>query len=64
MQRLYHGCFLKNADGTNRIIAPGEKCLVATDKCFWKDPSDVVNRVKTRSQVKNEPAVEFKTFDN
>ena len=41
---------LKNADGTNKIIAAGDKCLVATGKCFWKDPSDVKHGVKTRSR--------------
>lgn len=62
MDRLYHGCMLKNAGGTNRIIDAGEKCLVMTRKCFWKDPSDVKNKVKTRSQTENEPTVDFKTF--
>ena len=33
----------KNADGTNKIIGPGEKCLVPTDKCFWKDRQDIKN---------------------
>ena len=50
MDHIYHGCFLKNADGTNKIIAAGDKCLVATGKCFWKDPSDVKHGVKTRSR--------------
>lgn len=60
MDRLYHGCMLKNADGTNRIIDAGEKCLVMARKCFWKDPSEV----KTRSQTENEPNIDYKMFDN
>ena len=34
---MFVSCMFKNADGTNRIIMAGEKCLVPTDKCFWKD---------------------------
>lgn len=59
MDRIYQGCFPKNTDGTNRIIAEGEKYLIPTNKCFWKDPIDV----KTRLQAKNEPHVNFKGFD-
>ena len=33
-QRIYHGCFYKNADGTNKIIKTGDECLVSTDECF------------------------------
>ena len=25
MDRIYHGCMTKNADGTNRLIGPDEK---------------------------------------
>ena len=31
-QSIYHGCFYENADGTNKIIKAGEKCLVPTDE--------------------------------
>ena len=62
MDRLYHGCMLKNADRTNKIIAAGENGILPTHKYFWKDPSDVKNKVKTRSQTENEPTVDFKTF--
>ena len=51
-QRIYHGCFYKNADGTNKIIRAGEECSVPTGECFWKDPCDVKNGVKT-SHVQN-----------
>ena len=36
MSRIYHGCFRKNQDGTNRIIAKNERCLIATLRPFWK----------------------------
>ena len=62
-QRIYHGCFYKNADETNKIINAGEKCSVPTDECFWKDPCDVKNMVKTRSRAKNKPVVTLKDFN-
>ena len=30
MDRLYHGCMLKNADRTNKIIAAGENGILPT----------------------------------
>ena len=41
MDKIYHGCFYKNADGTNKIIVARKRCFTPTDKCFWKDPNDV-----------------------
>ena len=32
MNRIYHGSFTKNADGTNTIILAGERCLCPTSK--------------------------------
>ena len=65
MDKIYHGSFPKNADGTNSIIAAGEKCVVATNKCFWKEPCDVVKHgVKTRSRAYTEPSVDYKSFDD
>ena len=63
VQRIYHGCFYENADGTNKIIKAGEKCLVPTDECFWKDPCDIRHGVKTRSHAKNEPKVTLRDFN-
>ena len=51
-QRIYHGCFYKNADGTNKIIKTGDECLVPTDECFWNDLCDVKHGVKTRQGKK------------
>ena len=41
MAFIYHGCFTKNADGTNKFIGPGDKRPTPTAQCFWKDPKDV-----------------------
>ena len=59
---VYHGCFTKNADGTSKLIGPGQKCLIPTAKCFLKDPEDVRSGVKTRSQLKNQPTVSIEDY--
>ena len=51
-------CMLKNADGTNKVISGNEN-----NKCMWKYPTDVPNRVKTRLKAKNEPPVGYKEVD-
>ena len=58
MAMSYH-----NADGTNKVITGKEKCITPTDKCMWKYPFDVPNRVKTISETKNEPTVDYKEVD-
>ena len=49
MALIYHGCFTKKADGTNKLIGPREKCLIPTAQCFWKDPKNVRSGIKTLS---------------
>ena len=49
-EKIYHGCFTKNRDGTNKLITKGEKCLIPTNKPFWKYFEDVPDEVKTRKQ--------------
>ena len=63
MDRINHGCVYANADGTRKIIANGENCLVRTNKCFWKDPVDVVTRVRTRSMTKTKRCVSMHAFN-
>ena len=50
MADIDHGCFRKNVDGTNRIIANDEKCLVPASRAFWEYIEDIPAGVKTRSQ--------------
>ena len=62
MELIYHGCFTKNADGTNKPIGPGEKCLTPTAQCFQKDPKDVRSGVRTCSQLDNQPTVTIEVY--
>ena len=38
MNRIYHGCFTKNADGTNKIILAGENVLSQLPNVFGISP--------------------------
>ena len=66
--KVFHGCFNENRDGTNRVIAPGEKCITPTSEPFWKYPEDIFASVRTRSQEqkyqqqKNLPKPNFKNI--
>ena len=64
MELIYHDCFTKNADGTNKLIGPGEKCLTLSAQCFWKDPKYVHSGVKTRSQSANQPTVSSEDYEH
>ena len=64
MDRIYHGCWLKYSNGTNKIIDRGEKCLTPTNKYLWKDTSDIINTIRARFQLKNEPTAHWKTIDS
>ena len=53
MDLIYLHRFTKNADGTNRLVARYEKCLLPTNDYFWKDPVDIKNKSgKTRETTK------------
>ena len=47
---LYHGCGAFYYDGTLPLISKRGGCSIPTGEPFWKDPEDVTNSVKTRSQ--------------
>ena len=58
MNGIYHGCFMKNAVGINKIILADERCFFPTSKPFWKFPEDIkAMGVKTLSQTKNASSV-------
>ena len=54
---------IKNADGTNKIFDPGEKCLTPTAQCFWKDPQDIISGVKTCSQASKQSTVSIQDYN-
>ena len=62
MANIYHGCFRKNIDETNRIIANGENCLVPTSRAFWKYIEDIPPGVKTGSQYTKQKVVDQRIF--
>lgn len=56
-QKIYHGCFLKNKGGTNKLIEKGKNCISATTNLFWKYLEDIQPGVSTRSQEKKQKKV-------
>ena len=60
---IYHGCFTKNRDGTNKLLLEGENCLYPTNNPFWKYPEDIATGVKTRSQEKKQKRVTNKRYE-
>ena len=61
-EKIYHGCFTKNRDGTNKLIRKGEKCLIPTKKPFWKYSEDVPDGIKTREQEKKQKKITSKFY--
>ena len=51
-EKIYHGCFTKNRDVTNKLIEKDKACITPTNNPFWKYPEDVHSSVRTRSQEK------------
>ena len=64
MDRVYHSCAYVNLDGTPKLIAKTEKCLIPTNKCFWKDTCDTRAKIKTRTMTSSEKAASLKTINN
>ena len=61
-EKIYHGCFTKNRDGTNKLIEKGKACITPTNNPFWKYPEDVHSGVRTGSQEKNQKKVRSGDF--
>ena len=64
MDRVYHGYAYVNLDGTRKLIAKNEKCLIPTNKCFLKDTCDASTKIKTRAMTSSEKAASLKTINN
>ena len=45
--KIYHGCFYKNEDSTNKLILKGEQCLMPTNNPFRKSLMHVPDIVCT-----------------
>ena len=54
MSPIFHGRFIKIADGTNKIIGNNEACLTPSSRPFWKYIEDITDGVRTRSQHKRQ----------
>ena len=61
--KIYHGCFYKNEDSTNKLILKGEQCLMPTNNPFWKSLMHVPDIVRTRSQEIQQKTVSVSDFN-
>ena len=65
MEKIFHRCMTKYADGANKFIGPCEQCLIPTSNPFWKRPQDIKNcGVKTRSCTQKEPIASLEDYNN
>ena len=64
MDEIYHDCAKRNKDGSHVLIKKDEKCLIRTTGCFWKDPHDVINCVKTYSQTEKQKIIGWRSMMN
>ena len=62
-EQIYHECFTKDRDGTNKLIQKGKACITPTNNPFWKYPEDVHGGVRTRSLEKNPKKVKSRDYD-
>ena len=61
-EQIYHGCFTKNRDSTNKLTEKGKACITPTNNPFWKYPEDLHSGVETRSQEKNFKKVKSRDY--
>lgn len=61
--KIYHGCFYKNEDSTNKLILKGEQCLMPTNNPFWKSSMHVPDIVRTRSQEIRQKTISVSVFN-
>ena len=64
MDQIYHGCAKEYKDGSQLLIKKDEKCVIGAADCFWKDPHDVINCLKTCSQTEKQKIVGWKSMMN
>ena len=64
MDEIYHGCAKGYKDGSHVLIKKDRKCLIPTADCFWKDPHDVINYIKTHSQTEKQKIIRWKRLMN
>ena len=60
MDKDYHSC--GHVDGSHFLVKKGKKCLAATANCFWRDPHDVINTVKIRSETEKPKVIRWKSM--
>ena len=61
--KIYHGRFNKNKDGSNRLFEKGDQCCIPICEPFWKQPWDVPDGIRTQAQEKEQKKVKLDDFN-
>ena len=61
-EKVFHSCFRRNRNGTNRVNEK-KQCFCPTSQPFWKQTEDVPARVRTRLQEQNQELVKRGDFN-
>ena len=64
MDQIYYGSIKGYLDVLHVVMKKYEKRLILTADCFWKDPHDVINTVKTPSKTEKQKIIGWKSMMN
>ena len=64
MDKIYYGCTNGYLDVLHVVMKKYEKGLIPTADCFWEDPHDVINTVKTPSHTEKQRNIDWKSMVN
>ena len=62
MNEIYHGSTKGYKGGLHKLMKKDQKCFIPTTDCFWKDPHDVIDFVKTCSQTEEQKIIGWKSM--
>ena len=62
-EKVFHGCFRRNQDGTNGVTEKNNRCFCLTNQLFWKQIENVPAGVHTRLHEQNQELVKRGKFN-
>ena len=61
--KIFHGCFNKNRDGSNKLIEKNMGCVTPTSYPFWKRLWDVPHGVRTCLEEKQQKKAKLRDYN-
>ena len=62
-EKIYHGCFTKNRDVTNKLIEKDKACITPTNNPFWKYPEEFIAVLELTRKKKIKKKVKIGDFN-